>query len=111
MRHESCVPVIEHFSDTVGIPTYEQCGGAVFASHDEIFDVAIDIVDRIDAGTYDGASSAQLSEWWRDGIRWGEIIPSVYNRDDDEVEEEEEETGDSEAEAAAAAIGIDLRVE
>ena len=51
-----CVPVIEHFADTIGIEVYEQCGGAVFASYEEIWETAIDVVQKIDRGLYIGSS-------------------------------------------------------
>ena len=73
-----CVPVIEHFADTIGIEVYEQCGGVIFASYDEIWETAIDVVQKIDRGLYIG-SSQRYANWWKEGIHWEKILPAIYD--------------------------------
>eukprot|EP00571_Detonula_confervacea_P007098 CAMPEP_0172325964 /NCGR_PEP_ID=MMETSP1058-20130122/55188_1 /TAXON_ID=83371 /ORGANISM="Detonula confervacea, Strain CCMP 353" /LENGTH=179 /DNA_ID=CAMNT_0013042635 /DNA_START=176 /DNA_END=715 /DNA_ORIENTATION=+ len=72
-----CIPVMEHFSDRVGMGVYEKCAGAVFANITNIVGAAADVVSKIDQGLYNSRGSAMI-DWWKTGIHWERILPTVF---------------------------------
>ena len=70
-----CIPVMERFSDVIGIDRYEQCGGVIFANLDILFEVARYVIDKID----ERSQMSSYINWWKAGIRWEEILPTVYS--------------------------------
>jgi hypothetical protein len=75
-----CVPVLENFSDNIGIESYQRCGGAVFANYDDLLTTAEDVISKVDQGLY---SSRSIKNWWKAGIAWDTILPSLFNSPDD----------------------------
>ena len=75
---------MEHFSDKIGIEKYERCGGAVFAPLDNLFETALQVVDQVNAGQYEGVSN-RLASWWKAGIQWEDILTEVYGMPRDVV--------------------------
>ena len=71
-----CVPVLEEFSDTIGLNSFSRCGGAVFTSYQNLLTTAEDIITWIDEGKY-RLSSRSISNWWRAGIQWEAMLPSL----------------------------------
>ncbi|KAL9183223.1 hypothetical protein ACHAXT_005010 [Thalassiosira profunda] len=72
-----CIPVVEYFKDTVGIDVYQRCGGFVFEVLQNITSTAARVVAAIDRGEYKDRA-CDLANWWAAGIRWDEILPTVY---------------------------------
>ena len=72
-----CIPVMEHFSDRIGIDIYEQCGGAVFEKFTNLIQTGADIVAKIDQGFYKGRENS-IIDWWKTGIHWERILPTVF---------------------------------
>jgi len=72
-----CIPVMEQFADTVGIHAYERCGGAVFTNRTHVIQTAASIVEKIDKGLYNNRSQ-EIVNWWKRGIKWDTILPTVY---------------------------------
>lgn len=72
-----CIPVMEKFADTVGIHAYEKCGGAIFTNSTHVIPTAAGVVEQIDKGLYNNRSQ-DIINWWKKGIRWETILPTVY---------------------------------
>lgn len=71
-----CIPVMESFSDGIGVPVYESCGGVVFADVDNLANTAIDVIRKIEGGHYDRLS--EVTAWWEAGILWEHFFPTVF---------------------------------
>ncbi len=74
-----CILVVENFADKIGIERYQNCGGMIFADFDHIFETAVQVVEE----TYDSfnsyANTQQHRDWWNNGVKWGTILPAVFN--------------------------------
>lgn len=73
-----CIPVMEHFTDKIGIDIYEKCAGVVFANATNLVDAAADVVAKIDRGDYHDRINA-IVDWWKVGIQWYTILRTVYS--------------------------------
>jgi len=73
-----CIPVMEHFTDKIGIHIYEKCAGVVFANATNLVDAAADVVAKIDRGDYHDRINA-IVDWWKAGIQWYTILRTVYS--------------------------------
>ena len=72
-----CIPVMERFSDKIGIDIYEKCAGVVFDNMTNLFETADKVLAKIDEGYYDDRINATV-DWWKAGIHWGIILQTVY---------------------------------
>mmetsp|Transcript_29690 Transcript_29690/g.62511 ORF Transcript_29690/g.62511 Transcript_29690/m.62511 type:complete len:409 (+) Transcript_29690:119-1345(+) len=72
-----CVPVMEHFSDRIGLDVYEQCAEAVFENSTNLIGAAADVIAKIDEGLYDGRER-RMVDWWKTGVHWERILPTVF---------------------------------
>jgi hypothetical protein len=69
-----CIPVMETFSDTIGIEQYQRCAKVHFGSFDKLFQVTDDVLKKIETTNI----SLDHVDWWSAGIRWGEILPTIF---------------------------------
>ena len=72
-----CIPVMEHFSDKIGIDIYEKCAGAVFENATNLIEAAADVIAKVDQGYYHDRINS-IIDWWKSGITWETILRSVY---------------------------------
>ncbi len=75
-----CIPVMEHFSDKIGIDIYEKCAGIIFENVTNLVEAAVDVIAKIDQGYYNDRINAIVS-WWRIGIQWETILQTVYGEE------------------------------
>lgn len=71
-----CIPLMERFADKIGMERYEKCGGVVFSDKKNLFEIAIDIIAKIDKGVY--GSRTKYLDWWNTGIKWESILTIMY---------------------------------
>lgn len=69
-----CVPVLERFADTIGIESYQRCGGAIFTNYSNLLTTSEDVIYKIRHGLYEGPSSKAIAAWWKAGIQWETIL-------------------------------------
>ena len=69
---------MEAFADTLGVRSYEKCGGAIFTNLTNVIPTAAHVVEQIDQGLfYDRAN--QIVDWWKTGIQWETILPAMFS--------------------------------
>lgn len=73
-----CIPVMERFADRIGIERYETCGGVVFAEKNELFETAIEIIEKVDERYFNSSNLSIALNWWKSGIHWEKILPTIY---------------------------------
>lgn len=70
-----CIPVMEDFSDKIGINQYRQCAHSFFAKQDNLFKTAEDVITLINAGKI--GSDFSHVQWWKEGIAWEKILSNL----------------------------------
>jgi len=71
-----CVPVVESFSDRLGVSAYAAHGGVVFADIEELANATKVVLHMIDSGHFDHRINESV-RWWNAGIQWELVLSSV----------------------------------
>ncbi|CAB9503182.1 unknown protein [Seminavis robusta] len=78
-----CIPIVEQFTDTVGMRAYQECGGVVFAPNYEAIPTTLrhELLHR--NTHHDEPSARQQQErrvlWWSQTIRWEQLLEDMYH--------------------------------
>ena len=81
-----CIPVVEEFADRIGIKTYEECGGVVFAPRDTILSKAQQIVRQVQVNNQTSVFSVSKTQqlrylaWWQQNIQWGRLLVDIFGK-------------------------------
>lgn len=81
-----CIPVVEEFSDRIGIEIYEECGGVVFAPRDTILSKAQQIVKQVQDSNQTSVSSVSRMQqlrylaWWQQNIQWERLLVDIFGK-------------------------------
>ena len=70
-----CVPVMEETHDQIGMKQFRECGSVIFANATNLFKAAANVTTAIDQGWN---LDKEHIDWWRAGIQWETILPSVF---------------------------------
>lgn len=66
-----CIPVMEEFSDHIGVKKYEKCAHSFFTTKDHLFQTAENVMSLINKGEFDDFSHVR---WWKKGIKWDSVF-------------------------------------
>jgi hypothetical protein len=69
-----CIPVMEDFMDIVGRQEYQECGGVIVTNYCDI----LPTLSKVLANEATTRNSTKYSEWWKTGIRWKEVLITIF---------------------------------
>lgn len=78
-----CVPVVEEWADRIGHQAYQECGGVVFASYDNILRKVEQVLQDIHNNPRAVENRQELhSLWWANSIRWGVMLADIFEQEE-----------------------------
>ena len=77
-----CILVVEDHADTVARTAYQTCGGVILANYSEIPQVLSYVLDNYETWSN---NLTQYMEWWKRGIRWGDVLTTIFPRDEEDT--------------------------
>lgn len=82
-----CIPVMEEYADSFGIDVYRRCGGARFATLDNLMNVTDTVLKEIDEGLHNDTLTA-IVNWWKTGISWESLLREYFEEAQQSLKDE-----------------------
>jgi len=73
-----CIPLMEEWSDKIGVDVYSTCGGVVFSREEDLISTAARLLENINSVEEERKMMKRV-QWWSNDIDWRSLLTRVLD--------------------------------